>query len=67
MFVHERWITFGGVFPIIDNGTILGGCGVAGGTGPGDIYVARAMLEAGDFSLGDVDAAIAAMEGMEEK
>ena len=67
LFVHERWITFGGGFPIINNGIILGGCGVAGGTGAGDIYIARAMLEAVDFSLDDVDAAISKIEGMEEK
>jgi len=67
LFVHERWITFGGGFPIISNGIILGGCGVAGGTGAGDIYAAKAMLQAGDFSLDDVDAAISRIEGVEEK
>ena len=60
LFFHERWITFPGGFPVIKNGTILGGIGVSGGTIE-DVYVARAALEAGGFILDEVDAAITAM------
>ncbi len=56
-FIHERWITFPGGFPIIDNGAVIGGIGVSGGTIE-DIHVARAALNAGGFSLDDVTAAI---------
>jgi len=63
VFFHERWITFGGGFPIINNGTILGGIGVSGGTGGLDLYVARAALGVCGFTLEDVDAAIAEIEG----
>jgi uncharacterized protein GlcG (DUF336 family) len=63
LFFHERWITFGGGFPIINNGTILGGIGVSGGTIE-DIYVARAALKAGGFSVDEADAAIAQIESM---
>lgn len=57
-FVHERWITFRGGFPIISNGVILGGIGVSGGTVE-DLYVAKAALKAGGFSLDEVNAALA--------
>jgi len=50
LFVHERWITFAGGFPIISSGMLLGGIGVSGGTIE-DVYVARAVLEAGGFSV----------------
>jgi uncharacterized protein GlcG (DUF336 family) len=60
LFFHKRWITFQGGFPIIKNGTILGGIGVSGGTIQ-DIYVARAALQAGGFALDDVDAILMAM------
>jgi uncharacterized protein GlcG (DUF336 family) len=66
LFFHERWITFPGGFPIIKNGVILGGIGVSGGIIE-DIYVARAALEAGGFSLGEVDAAIIATRGDAQK
>jgi len=56
LFIHERWITFPGGFPIISNGVLLGGIGVSGGTIE-DIYVARAALEAGGFSVDEVNAA----------
>jgi len=59
LFFHERWITFPGGFPVIKNGVVLGGIGVSGGTIE-DVYVARAALKAGGFSLDEVDAAIAA-------
>jgi uncharacterized protein GlcG (DUF336 family) len=62
LFFHERWITFPGGFPLIKNGVMLGGIGVSGGIGE-DIYVARAALKAGGFSLNEVDAAIMAMAG----
>jgi len=62
LFFHERWITFPGGFPIIKNGTILGGIGVSGGIAE-DVYVAKAALKAGGFVLDDVDAAIMAMTG----
>jgi len=64
LFLHERWITFPGGFPIIDNGVILGGVGASGGTKHEDVHVARAALKAGGFSLDDVDAAIAGLESM---
>lgn len=59
LFFHERWITFPGGFPVTKDGVALGGIGVSGGTVE-DVYVARAALEAGGFSLDEVDAAIAA-------
>lgn len=61
LFFHERWITFPGGFPIIDNGVIVGGIGVSGGTVE-DVYVARAALKAGGFRMDEVDAAIAQAE-----
>ncbi len=62
-FIHERWITFPGGFPIIKNGEIIGGIGVSGGTIE-DIYVAQAALKAGGFSLDDVTAAIVEIESV---
>jgi len=66
LFFHVRWITFPGGFPIIRNGTILGGIGVSGGTIE-DIFVARAALQAGGFVLDDVDTVIRAMTGDAQK
>jgi len=66
LFFHERWITFPGGFPIIKNGMILGGIGVSGGIIE-DVYVAKAALEAGGFSLDEVDAAIMATIGDAQK
>jgi uncharacterized protein GlcG (DUF336 family) len=66
LFFHERWITFPGGFPIIRNGIILGGIGVSGGIVE-DIYVAKAALEAGGFSLDEVDAAVTAIIGDTQK
>jgi uncharacterized protein GlcG (DUF336 family) len=66
LFFHERWITFPGGFPIIMNGVILGGIGVSGGIIE-DIYVAKAALKAGGFSLDEVDAAITAALGDAQK
>jgi uncharacterized protein GlcG (DUF336 family) len=66
LFFHERWITFPGGFPIIRNGIILGGIGVSGGIVE-DVYVAKAALEAGGFSLDEVDAAITATIGDAQK
>ena len=66
LFFHERWITFPGGFPIIKNGMMLGGIGVSGGTSE-DVYVAKAALEAGGFTLDEVDAAIKAMIGDTQK
>ena len=66
LFFHERWITFPGGFPIIRNGMILGGIGVSGGIIE-DVYVARAALQAGGFSLDEVDAAITATLGDAQK
>ncbi|MFC2067949.1 heme-binding protein [Chloroflexota bacterium] len=54
LFVHERWITFGGGYPIINDGVILGGIGVSGGTIE-DIYVAKAALQAGNFNTNGAD------------
>ena len=54
IFIHERWITFQGGFPIKNNGVLLGGLGVSGGTVE-DLYVAKAALQAGGFSLEDFD------------
>ena len=62
LFFHERWITFPGGFPIIDNGVILGGVGASGGLKYEDVHVARAVLKAGGFSLDDTDAAVAELE-----
>jgi len=57
LFIHERWITFPGGFPIISNGVLLGGIGVSGGTIE-DVYVARAAIEAGGFNVDEVNAAL---------
>lgn len=65
VFVHERWITFPGGFPIIRKGVLMGGIGVSGGTIE-DHLVAKAALEAGGFSLDEVNAALAE-EGDTEK
>lgn len=66
LFFHERWITFPGGFPLIKNGVILGGIGVSGGIIE-DVYVAKAALKAGGFSLKEVDATIAAIRGMRRR
>jgi len=63
LFFHERWITFPGGFPIIKNGVVLGGIGVSGGTVE-DVFVARAALAAGGFSVDEVDAFLAQMQAM---
>ena len=63
LFYHERWITFPGGFPIISNGVVLGGIGVSGGTIE-DVFVARAALQAGGFSVKEVDAFLAQMQAM---
>jgi len=55
LFYHERWITFPGGFPIVKDGVLLGGIGVSGGTIE-DVFVARAALAAGGFSVDEVDA-----------
>ncbi len=60
LFLHERWITLSGGFPIIRDRVILGGVAASGGTALGDLTVVRAMLEAGKFCTNDVDAAIEA-------
>jgi len=66
LFYHERWITFPGGFPIVKDGILWGGVGVSGGTFE-DVLVARAMLQAGGFSIGEVDAFLAQMGVMEEE
>ena len=53
LFIHERWITFPGGFPIKKDGVLLGGIGVSGGTLE-DNHVARAALVAGGFSVDDI-------------
>ena len=65
LFLHERWITFPGGFPIINNGVLLGGIGISGGTIE-DLYVARATLKAGGFSVDEVDAALTEAVGKEK-
>jgi uncharacterized protein GlcG (DUF336 family) len=61
LFFHERWITFPGGYPIIKEGTLVGGLGVSGGRVE-DNYVARTMLKSGGFSTADVDAYLANYE-----
>ncbi|MBN1189811.1 MAG: heme-binding protein [Dehalococcoidales bacterium] len=55
LFFHDRWITFPGGFPLIRDNVIMGGLGVSGGIIE-DCFVARAIMEAGKFSIQDVDA-----------
>ncbi len=43
---NGRFITFGGGFPLIAGGNVIGGLGVSGGTVEEDITVARAALAA---------------------
>ena len=62
--IHEQWIAFPGGFPIINDGVIMGGIGVSGGTVE-DLYVAKAALEAGGFNTDEVDTAIAQTKVME--
>lgn len=57
LYFHEKWITFGGGFPIIKNNSILGGIGVSGGTIE-DTFVARAMLKAFGFEYKEADKCI---------
>jgi len=66
LFYHERWITFPGGFPIIKNGVLLGGIGVSGGTIE-DVFVARAALAAGGFSVDEVDAFLTQTGAVTEK
>lgn len=66
LFLHERWITFPGGFPIVKDGTLLGGLGVSGGTIE-DLYSARAALLAGGFNTTEVDDAIATLKGGKKK
>jgi len=56
-FIHNRWTSFPGGFPIVNEGLILGGIGISGGTIE-DLHVAGAALTAGGFSTEDVDAAL---------
>jgi len=65
LFLHERWITFPGGYPIISDGIIVGGVGVSGGTFE-DTYVARAMLRAGGFDTEEADAYLARIESGEK-
>ena len=58
LFVHERWITFPGGYPIVKNGVLVGGLGVSDGTVE-DSHVAKAALQAGGFSTDEVDAFLA--------
>ncbi len=44
---NGRFITFGGGFPLVAGGHVIGGLGVSGGTVEEDIIVARAALAAG--------------------
>lgn len=62
LFMHERWITFPGGFPIRRDRLLLGGIGVSGGTIE-DLYVVKAALEAGGFSVDDVIRTLAPIEG----
>ncbi len=59
IFIHDRFISLPGGFPIIRDGKILGGIGVSGGTVE-DLDVAKAVLEAGGFSTEEVEKAMAA-------
>ena len=61
LFFHERWITFHGGYPLIQNGTLMGGLGVSGGIIE-DNYVARAILKAGGFDYSESEALIKAYE-----
>jgi len=62
LFIHERWITFPGGFPIISNGVLLGGIGVSGGTIE-DVHVAKATLKAGGFSVDEINSVYRATSG----
>ncbi len=62
LFFHDRWLTLPGGFPLLKNGAILGGIAASGATHE-DLYAARAALEAGGFSLDEVEAAIAEIAG----
>lgn len=66
LFLHDRWITLPGGFPIISNKLLLGGIGVSGGIIE-DLYVARAALETGGFTVDGVNAALGEAEGTKGK
>ena len=61
LFLHKRWITAPGGFPIISNRELLGGIGISGGYIE-DLYVAKAALKAGGFSVDEVDVALTQAE-----
>jgi uncharacterized protein GlcG (DUF336 family) len=54
LFFHERWVTFHGGYPIIKDSALVGGLGVSGGVIE-DVYVAKEMLLAGEFSIREID------------
>jgi len=66
LFFHERWVTFPGGYPIVKKGVILGGLGVSGGIVE-DLYVAKAMLQAGGFETKAIDEFLAANEAEIQK
>lgn len=66
LFFHERWISFSGGLPLIENDKVLGGVGVSGAVTE-DIYVARAVIAAGGFNLDEVNAAIERIESGNKK
>ncbi len=61
LFFHERWITFAAGLPLVKEGKIFGGVGVSGAVSE-DLYVARAVIQAGGFNLEDVAAALKKIE-----
>lgn len=58
---HEHWMMLAAGLPLIKNEGIWGGVGVSGAVSE-DLYIARAVLKAGGFSLDEVNSAIEKVE-----
>lgn len=66
LYLHERWMTAPGGFPLVNGEAIVGGIGVSGATSQ-DLYIARAVIQKGGFSLEEVDVAIEEIEAVKKK
>lgn len=60
--IHDRLVTLWGGFPLVrDDGHIVGGIGVSGGTVE-DLMVCRAMLEVGGFRQSELSLLLQSLE-----
>ncbi|MGU7814795.1 GlcG/HbpS family heme-binding protein [Burkholderia sp. AW49-1] len=49
LVLRPRFVAFGGGLPIVDDGALIGGIGVSGGSEAQDVQCARAGLDAAGF------------------